>query len=45
MREASSRVLIEALWQAGARVRAYDPVARDEARRIYGDRDDSGVVR
>jgi UDPglucose 6-dehydrogenase len=40
MREASSRVLIESLWQAGARVRAYDPVARDEARRIYGDRDD-----
>jgi UDPglucose 6-dehydrogenase len=38
MREASSRVLIEALWKAGARVRAYDPVAADEARRIYGER-------
>ena len=38
MREASSRVLIEALWQAGAHVRAYDPVASAEARRIYGER-------
>ncbi len=40
MREASSRVLMEALWDAGAAVRAYDPVAGDEARRIYGERDD-----
>ncbi len=40
MREASSRVLIEALWEAGAHVRAYDPVAMAEARRIYGDRPD-----
>jgi len=40
MREASSRVLIEALWGAGARVRAYDPVAGEEAHRIYGDRPD-----
>lgn len=40
MREASSRVLLEKLWQAGARVRAFDPVAMDEAQRIYGDRDD-----
>jgi UDPglucose 6-dehydrogenase len=40
MREASSRALIEQLWQAGASVRAYDPVAMHEARRIYGDRDD-----
>jgi UDPglucose 6-dehydrogenase len=40
MREASSRVLMEALWAAGARVRAYDPVAMDEARRIYGTRPD-----
>ena len=38
MREAPSRVLMEALWQAGARVRAYDPVAMGEARRLYGDR-------
>jgi UDPglucose 6-dehydrogenase len=40
MREAASRVLMEALWEAGARVRAYDPVARQEAARIYGDRAD-----
>jgi UDPglucose 6-dehydrogenase len=40
MREAPSRVLMEALWAAGARVRAYDPEAREEARRIYGERDD-----
>lgn len=38
MREAPSRVLMEALWAAGATVRAYDPVALDEARRIYGAR-------
>lgn len=35
MREASSRVLMEALWAAGARVRAYDPVAMGEAARLY----------
>ena len=40
MREAPSRDLIEALWAAGAKVRAYDPVAMNEARRIYGDRAD-----
>ncbi len=38
MREASSRVLMEALWEAGCTVRAYDPVAMDEARRRYVDR-------
>ena len=37
MREASSRELMEALWKAGAKVQAYDPVAMDECRRIYGD--------
>ena len=40
MREASSRTLMEKLWAAGSRVRAFDPVAMDEARRIYGDRPD-----
>ncbi len=40
MREASSRVLLEALWEAGASVRAFDPVANDEAKRIYGERSD-----
>ena len=36
MREASSRVLMEALWQAGAKVQAYDPEAMEEAQRLYG---------
>tara|TARA_R110002049_G_scaffold9814_10_gene49229 strand:+ start:2138 stop:3478 length:1341 start_codon:yes stop_codon:yes gene_type:complete len=40
MREAPSRVLMEALWAAGARVRAFDPQAMDETARIYGVRDD-----
>ena len=40
MRAASSRVLMESLWEHGATVHAYDPVAMDEARRIYGDRPD-----
>ncbi|MEL0584457.1 MAG: UDP-glucose/GDP-mannose dehydrogenase family protein [Candidatus Thiodiazotropha sp. (ex. Lucinoma kazani)] len=40
MREASSRVLMEALWEAGAKVRVFDPEAMDECRRIYGERDD-----
>ena len=35
MREASSRVLMEALWDAGAMIRAYDPEAMDETRRLY----------
>ncbi len=39
MREASSRTLLAQLWEAGASVRAYDPEAMDEARRIYGERD------
>ena len=40
MREAASRVLMEALWDAGARVQAYDPEAMEEAQRLYGDRAD-----
>ncbi|MEI6617662.1 MAG: UDP-glucose/GDP-mannose dehydrogenase family protein [Betaproteobacteria bacterium] len=40
MRDAPSRVLMEALWHAGARVQAYDPVAMEEAQRIYGVRAD-----
>ena len=40
MREAPSRRLMEQLWSVGARVRAYDPEAMDECRRIYGERDD-----
>jgi UDPglucose 6-dehydrogenase len=40
MREAPSRVLMEALWHAGASVQAFDPKAMEEAQRIYGSRDD-----
>jgi UDPglucose 6-dehydrogenase len=40
MREAPSRTIIDMLFEAGASVRAYDPVAADEARRIYGERPD-----
>ncbi|HYM34009.1 MAG TPA: UDP-glucose/GDP-mannose dehydrogenase family protein [Steroidobacteraceae bacterium] len=38
MREAPSRNLIDALVKAGARVRAYDPIAINEAMRIYKER-------
>lgn len=40
MREAPSRVLMQALWEAGARVQAYDPQAMEEAQRLYGHRED-----
>lgn len=40
MREAPSRRLLQQLWQAGAKVRAFDPEAMNEARRIYGVRED-----
>jgi UDPglucose 6-dehydrogenase len=39
MREASSRVLMESLWEAGATVRAYDPEAMDATGRLYPDND------
>ncbi|ANE57244.1 UDP-glucose/GDP-mannose dehydrogenase family protein [Methylomonas sp. DH-1] len=42
MREAPSRVLLEALTEAGAVVQAYDPEALQEAQRIYGDK--AGLV-
>lgn len=38
MREAPSRVLLEALINAGAIVQAYDPEALAEAKRIYGNK-------
>ncbi len=38
MREAPSRVILESLINAGAVVRAFDPEAMDEAKRIYGDK-------
>src|SRR5690554_3882624 len=40
MREAPSRVLMEALWEAGAKVQAYDPEAMEETQRLYGHRDE-----
>lgn len=40
MREAPSRTLMEALWNAGAKVQAYDPEAMNEARHLYGERPD-----
>jgi len=38
MREAPSRVTLESLINAGASVRAFDPEAMAEAKRIYGDK-------
>lgn len=35
MREASSRTLIELLWEHGARIQAYDPAAMKETDRLY----------
>jgi UDPglucose 6-dehydrogenase len=40
MREASSQRLLQQLWEAGASVRAYDPEALIEARRVFGERGD-----
>ena len=37
MREATSRVVLAELFERGATVTAYDPVAMEEARRIFGD--------
>lgn len=37
MRDAPSRVLMQALWAAGADVRAFDPEAMQETQRLYGD--------
>lgn len=44
MREAPSRVLMEALWRVGAKVQAFDPEAMGECRRIYGERDDLALL-
>ncbi len=44
MREAPSRKILEELWAAGVKVRAYDPVAMQEAKRIYGERNDFLLV-
>ncbi len=39
MRESPSRVLMEFLWQAGAKIQAYDPEAMEECARIYSDQE------
>ncbi|MGB0496026.1 MAG: UDP-glucose dehydrogenase family protein [Kangiellaceae bacterium] len=44
MREASSRVLMESLWRAGAKVQAFDPEAMEECQRIYGNREDLSLM-
>jgi len=44
MRDAPSSTLMEALWDAGATVQAYDPEAMKECRRIYGERDELVLV-
>jgi UDPglucose 6-dehydrogenase len=45
MREAPSRTLIDLLTKVSANVRAYDPVAGAEAKRIYGDQPNFKVCR
>ena len=40
MREAPSRTLIEAIWAAGGKVKAFDPQAMEACKLIYGPRDD-----
>jgi UDPglucose 6-dehydrogenase len=44
MREAPSRTIIDELLRRGARVRAYDPVAAQEAARVLGDREGLAIV-
>lgn len=40
IREAPARGLMEALWEHGAKVKAFDPEAIEECARIYGERSD-----
>lgn len=40
MREAPSRRVLAQLWEAGAKVQVFDPEAMEEARRVFGERDD-----
>ncbi|MFT5483686.1 MAG: UDPglucose 6-dehydrogenase [Halieaceae bacterium] len=44
MRDAPSRALMEALWAAGAKVQAHDPVAMAQAASLYPDQIDSGEL-
>jgi len=45
VREAPSRVLVEQLLDAGARVRAYDPAASEQAERLFGNREGFSICR
>jgi len=40
MREATSRTLLEMLWQVGSKIQAYDPAAMLTAKRLYSERKD-----
>ncbi len=40
MRAAPSRTMMEALWDMGATITAFDPAAMEEAQRIYDSRED-----
>ena len=40
MREAPSRRVLAQLWEAGAKVQVFDPEAMEEARRVFGERED-----
>jgi UDPglucose 6-dehydrogenase len=42
MREAPSVVIIEQLLDAGAKVKAYDPVAEEEAKKVFGNKIEYG---
>ncbi|VFP85907.1 UDP-glucose dehydrogenase family protein [Candidatus Erwinia haradaeae] len=44
IREASSRVIMETLWNFGATIQAYDPEAIEETRRVYGCRKDLKLI-
>lgn len=44
MRDAPSRVLLDALLNAGATVKAFDPKAQLEAEKIYGDKENLLLV-
>lgn len=40
MRDAPSQMILQALWEKGAIVQAYDPEAMSEAEKLFGSRDD-----
>ena len=44
MREAPSRVIMQGLWERGAKVIAHDPAAMEETHRIFGERADFAMV-